>query len=1016
METVGSKPESPAVAYSRLSSTFQTRVSPSKPFALSVRMCTSESDNKLCESRKTDSIVLVSRPTIVKEMHRGDVTTREGLLLPRFCRSEVFGRMETDYRLIRPECAFSSGVFHYGHPSEDKRCSDPWNVGYKPGFIRCLPSYSYSSSMSSLPLFSSGLSQISVPRSSFWPQSCSVGFHGSYGSGQEVGSLSRHATVPVHRRLVQYEHFPSYTCSFDPHVTNYMSGSGSSSKLREIRADAFPEYYFPGRETRLSPFNSLHYRRQGSQSSPFDSWCPLSTVPIFTSSRMSSGLISGHIPDCTVRSSSFETSSVSSYFVPSVRQGTFSHNHPFPAYSQSVGMVGEFGQFDERPIVSSPHSSGHSFHGRLSEGLGNRFPRQNFQGSLETCRSSHKLAGAQSSFDFSPNSAVSVKEQMRAVSNRQFHSSVLFDQTRGHEIEKSVETYLAHLGASPFVEHLDYSQAHYRASECFGGLGFPIGPSYSFGMASVPSCVSMGDSQVSVGPSSNRLVCQSVESTVGLLCLPLSGSGRVGNRRSSLSVPITSNSLRLPASLSGEEVSDEVAPNTAVSSVTSSAHVSVGSVASITEQSQSGVPDPSSLLQGVGQATSLGSLNRTPSLPELTSIVFGEKRLLECGYSARVVKRLISSHSVHTRKQYMSKWTLFVSWASKKSPPYDVTNPSLVVLAEFFEYLFHDRGIQAGSISNYKSAIQFFWKRMCNYDIPQDDLVLKNLLLSFKRERPIPPRVVVQWDLRLVLDFFSSDRFGVWDAVSDKDLTLKTVFLLALASGKRCSELHALTREVKFVQGEKSGVTLVPHLSFVSKTQLKTSNLGALKSIFIPDLITSGVSDRSECILCPVTCLRYYLARSDKYRGSDQKRLIISWVKGNSKDVVKMTVAHYIKQAIQLAYKEASPQLLSSLKLNAHSVRHVSTSLCALRNFSLEQVVEAGSWVSPNVFISNYIQNFSEDSLSGLKSLGGGVCGCWASHWLILFSCCSFKKHKKQQPQPQKSQKKAKKGSGRASH
>ena len=83
-----------------------------------------------------------------------------------------------------------------------------------------------------------------------------------------------------------------------------------------------------------------------------------------------------------------------------------------------------------------------------------------------------------------------------------------------------------------------------------------------------------------------------------------------------------------------------------------------------------------------------------------------------------------------------------------------------------------------------------------------------------------------------------------------------------------------------------------------------------------------------------------------------------------------MTVAHYIKQAIQLAYQEASPQLLKSLKLNAHSVRHVSTSLCALRNFSLEQVAEAGSWASPNVFISNHIQNFSEDSLSGLRSLG----------------------------------------------
>ena len=76
--------------------------------------------------------------------------------------------------------------------------------------------------------------------------------------------------------------------------------------------------------------------------------------------------------------------------------------------------------------------------------------------------------------------------------------------------------------------------------------------------------------------------------------------------------------------------------------------------------------------------------------------------------------------------------------------------------------------------------------------IPEGDSVVADLIRSFKRERPIPVKHVVEWDIRLVLEFFNSGRFQHWDQLSDRDLTLQTVFLLALATGKRRSEIHAL--------------------------------------------------------------------------------------------------------------------------------------------------------------------------------------------------------------------------------
>ena len=95
-----------------------------------------------------------------------------------------------------------------------------------------------------------------------------------------------------------------------------------------------------------------------------------------------------------------------------------------------------------------------------------------------------------------------------------------------------------------------------------------------------------------------------------------------------------------------------------------------------------------------------------------------------------------------------------------------------------------------------------------DFEVPADDVVLKDLLLSFKRERPSPARTVVSWNLQLVLEVFKSGRFEDYTMISDKELTLKIVFLLALASGKRRSELHAFSRaDVFFEEVCKNHIT-----------------------------------------------------------------------------------------------------------------------------------------------------------------------------------------------------------------
>ena len=113
---------------------------------------------------------------------------------------------------------------------------------------------------------------------------------------------------------------------------------------------------------------------------------------------------------------------------------------------------------------------------------------------------------------------------------------------------------------------------------------------------------------------------------------------------------------------------------------------------------------------------------------------------------------------------------------------------------EILSFLVKDKVIQVGTIMNKRSSIAHYWRSEIGYGIPAEDKILKDLFKSFRWERPIPHKHVVTWDLWLVLNFLHSGKFKHWDTLSDKDLTLKTVFLFALATGKRRSEIHAVTR------------------------------------------------------------------------------------------------------------------------------------------------------------------------------------------------------------------------------
>ena len=76
--------------------------------------------------------------------------------------------------------------------------------------------------------------------------------------------------------------------------------------------------------------------------------------------------------------------------------------------------------------------------------------------------------------------------------------------------------------------------------------------------------------------------------------------------------------------------------------------------------------------------------------------------------------------------------------------------------------------------------------------------------------RPRTTPLLLQWDLDIILEALSNPPYVQLREASLKHLTLKTVFLLAMASAGRHSELQALVFDPQYIQFKHkwAGITL----------------------------------------------------------------------------------------------------------------------------------------------------------------------------------------------------------------
>ena len=240
-------------------------------------------------------------------------------------------------------------------------------------------------------------------------------------------------------------------------------------------------------------------------------------------------------------------------------------------------------------------------------------------------------------------------------------------------------------------------------------------------------------------------------------------------------------------------------------------------------------------------------------------------QLQEQGFSVEVAERIAAPQRSSTRTVYKSKWALFEEWCRENSV--DFSTPSVKKISDFFMYLYQHLHRCPSTIDGYRTAIVDTLGPTAQHIAHDADL--HRLLSSFHRDRPKSSRNLPKWNLSVVLNELTKAPFEPMKDTDLKHLTLITAFLLALASAKHRSEIHAWVANKVSNLGQWEKVALFPSSDFIAKKQLAREGSQNVSPVIIPALTT--IVDRQfkeNRTLCPVRALTYYLDRTNDLRGS----------------------------------------------------------------------------------------------------------------------------------------------------
>ncbi|XP_077343459.1 uncharacterized protein LOC143988068 [Lithobates pipiens] len=325
---------------------------------------------------------------------------------------------------------------------------------------------------------------------------------------------------------------------------------------------------------------------------------------------------------------------------------------------------------------------------------------------------------------------------------------------------------------------------------------------------------------------------------------------------------------------------------------------------------------------------------------EVSGLATEEGLLRSKGFSEKLVSTLLDSRKKETRQIYERVWLRFNKWCAESS--FSVRSSSAVL--EFLQRG-ADKGLSISTLRGQVSALSVFL---------EDHLATNPWVVRFfralSRQRPVQGLSFPRWDLSLVLQSLTGPPFEPLKECFLRELTLKTVFLVAVTTARRVSEMEALSVRAPFCVILPDRIVLKTDPAFLPKV---ASSFHRSQEIVLPSFCPnpSGEKELRFHYLDVRRCILHYLELTKAFRRSDSLFVLFSGARKGCK-ASRRTIARWLRVAIEQAYSAAGKEIPVGIK--AHSTRAMAASQAERAGATPEQICKAATWSSYSTFVKHY--------------------------------------------------------------
>ncbi|XP_078242543.1 uncharacterized protein LOC144587068 [Pogona vitticeps] len=312
-----------------------------------------------------------------------------------------------------------------------------------------------------------------------------------------------------------------------------------------------------------------------------------------------------------------------------------------------------------------------------------------------------------------------------------------------------------------------------------------------------------------------------------------------------------------------------------------------------------------------------------------------------------IMEVLDKARKPSTMRLYQHKWQGFLKFTTERG--LQASPVSLSTLLLYLRHLF-DLGLTKSTLKVYTSAIVTFQPKGSQSSRWFSHPTVKAFFRGLSNMRPPVRRPLPQWSLQTVLHSLVRPPFEPMATCDLKFLSLKTLFLVAITSARRASELAALRADSPYLQFFKDKVVLYPDVSFLPKV---VSDFHVNQPLLLPTLFSEPSSDIERTLHCLDVrrALSFYISRTKDFR-KVQRLFLCYYGQRKGTAASTSTLFRWLVSTTSLAYELQHKPLPENLR--AHSTRAVATSTALLRGVDIPDICRAATWSSVSTFIKHY--------------------------------------------------------------